>query len=86
MARLYIPKAKVKRIRKMLSKGVPIIQIARKVGVSRSTIYKVRGVVTGSADRERLPKPEARGKEIRCTGCGVMVYGHVPCLECRIRN
>ncbi len=82
-----LPPAVVDEIRRLLAEGrLSQRQIARRIGVSRGTVAAI------ASGRRRIPAGEAsgppggyaRGKPVRCPGCGARV--HMPCLACWLRE
>jgi hypothetical protein len=76
----------VREVEARLAQGMPQRQIARELGVSRSTVQQIlSGEWTGFREQEPLPEPIDDGAITeRCPGCGGMVY--MPCRACQLRG
>jgi transposase-like protein len=66
-----MPAAKLRQILALLADGMPMARIARRLGVSPTTIAEIRDGAVG---------PQQRG---RCLGCGHVVT--LPCRACELR-
>lgn len=82
-----IPPGVVAEVERLLAEGrLSQRQIARRTGISRGSVSAIAsGRRRTRVDRTgRPPGGYARGKPVRCPGCGALVQ--MPCLACWLQE